>query len=760
MYVIQTTTAILIAFLALLAWSEVRNRLARGHSKNKDPESPGSPGIFSFEGWRSKATESTRTLISQERLSVDHSPVETAPLTESDELKAYKQLYHKLHNLEHYPEILPECHKLLLSLLSSTLSEALRDPSSGILSVETFSHKNLDCFLKEKDVDVTNRWVDYLARRRAGGPREIFDNKEEAEWWLKQAAPVKYVDGAWLGHINKVTTPFKHRNITKNAWQVMSEELGDGDLEKNHVYVYRQLMNDIGAGLPAADEEDFIHPRHLLNQTRCWKAAMAQLLISLFPHDYLPESLGFNMAYESLPLHLLKTVKELREVQLNPYYFELHISIDNADSGHAAMAMAAVAAYIDLTEQEEGAEAANTAWKRIQAGYILAEGLPTTPESPSQRKEAREQFPRTESEAALLDIFVAKSFVAHKIHCNSRLKIGRRSLVDWLEPKAFADKQWQREFLFDLSNCKPWVIKGNSEKSRLVNELSWEGKMFGSFTQMEVEVVKTWINELVAPVQTPGSDPKVYLEFTGQSFKLPKASTFQNLEVLVDCPIISAPKPSPISYEPGDLDFSLLDLDMRKLNFHNFLPLWFTSPTLLESLASVPLRAADAFGSALVRVLRAQNGFSVEGMGVAGMDEVRRTDDGKSCGIVELGLQLCSRADMYVPTTLKEIVTAGSIESTTFSKWMVSLSIRWLTHRDMLIGMSWAFMELHEVVARLEGEDAMLSSALAQTLKGIARRERAGLEVCKREIMETDQRKVEFEKGLATAKRAIRILST
>lgn len=759
MYVIQTTSAILIAFLALLAWSEVRNRLAKGRSKNKDPESTGSPGIFSFECWRSKATESTYTPVPQEKASCNRSPIETAPFTESDELKAYKQLYHKLHNLEHHPEILPECQKLLLSLLSSTLSEALEDPSSGILSVKTFSHKSLSRFLKEKDIDVTNRWEDYLARRRAGGPREIFGDKEEAKWWLKQAAPVKYVDGAWLGHINKITTPFKYRNITKNAWQVMSEELGDGDLEKNHVYVYRQLMEDIDAGLPAADKEDFIHPRHKLDQTRCWKAALAQLLISLFPHDYLPESLGFNMAYESLPLHLLKTVKELREVQLNPYYFELHISIDNADSGHAAMAMAAVTAYIDLIKKEGGDEAVHTAWKRIQAGYILAEGLPTTPESPSQKTKVEGSFPRTKSEAALLDIFAAKSFVAHKIHCNSRLKIGRRSLVDWLEPRAFADKQWQKEFLHDLSNCKPWVIKGNSKNSRLVNELSWEGKMFGSFTQTEVEVVKAWIDELGMPVQTPGSDPKVYLEFTREFSKLSTTSALPNLDVLVDYPVISTPPPPPINFEPGDLDSGFFDLDMRKLNFNNFLPLWFTSPALLESLPSVPLRAADAFGSAIVRVLRAQTGFEIEGMGVAGMDEVHRTDGGQSCGIVELGLQLCSRAGIYLPATLKEVAAAGSKESVTFSKWMINLSMEWLTHHDMLIGMSWAFMELHEAVARLEGEKAMLSSTSAQTLEEIARRERAGLEICKKDIMETEQRKAEFEKGLATVRRAIRIVS-
>ncbi|XPS92728.1 hypothetical protein M3J09_002110 [Ascochyta lentis] len=760
MYIIQTTPAILIAFLALLAWSEVRNRLAKGRSRNKDPEISDSPGRLSFKGWRFKPAEkSVSGVATQEKPIVDKPTVEPSSVAELNELKTYKQLYYKLHNLEHHSEILPECRGLLLSLLSSTLSDALQDPDSGILSVKEFSRKDLNRFLKEKDLEVTTRWEEYLARRKAGGSREIFGDREEAKWWLKQASPVKYVDGAWLGHINKINTPFKYRNITKNAWQVMSEELGDGDLAKNHVYVYQQLMNDINAGLPAADTEDFIDSRHNLDQTRCWKAAMAQLLISLFPHDYLPESLGFNMAYESLPLHLLKTVKELREVRLNPYYFELHISIDNADTGHAAMAMAAVADYIDRVKKDEGSAAAHIAWKRVQAGYVLAEGLPTTPESPSLKMKTEEAFPRTETEALLIDIFAAKAFVAHKIHCNSRLKIGRRSLVDWLEPKAFADKRWQKEFLHDLGNCRPWVIKGNSEKSKLVKELSWEGKMFGSFTQTEVAIVKAWIDDFGSPVEMPRSNPKVYFDFTEQPSEPPKTVASASPDIFVDYPVFSAPTPSPLDLEQEDSDSRTLELVIDKQNLRNLLPLWFTSPTLLESLPSVPVRAADDFGSAIVRVLRAQAGFDVEGLGVAGMDEVHRTGNGQASGIVELGLEICGRADICVPASLKDVVDLGDSESVAFSRWMVSLSMQWLAYRDALIGMSWAFMELHESIVRLQGESAVLSPPSVRTLEGIARRERAGLEICKREILEVEQRKADFEKGLATAYRAIRRFS-
>lgn len=749
MYILQTTTAVLVAFLAIIAYSEVRNRLSRNWSRKKDLETPHSP--------TRPAAGDIKLPIPDSSLDTSSGPYESNSTNEK--LERLKQLYHKLHNLEYHSEIISESRELLLALFSSTIADAIKEPENTILSVEQFSVDRLKDFLTAKDADVTNRWEEYLARRRAGGPREMFGDREEAKWWLKQAAPVKYVDGAWLGHINKISTPFKYRQITKNAWQVMSEELGDGDIAKNHVHVYRELMEDIEARLPEAESEDFIHPRHGLSELRCWKAAMAQLAISLFPHDFLPEALGFNMAYESLPLHLLKTVKELRELRLNPYYFELHISIDNADSGHAAMAMAAVVDYLRLVAQDQGEEAAHIAWKRVQAGYILAEGLPTTPESPSLKSTASEPFPRTDTEAQLVAIFAAKSSVAHKIHCNSRLRIGRRSLVDWLEPNAFSNPVWQRDFLHDLSNCKPWVIKGHSNQSRLVRELSWEGKMFGSFTEKEVGIVEAWIDELGSNTLVSDQNAKVYWEFTGQISDRNVGLRVERMDILTHYPVFLAPEhivaPAAVRLSSDPTIHCMRNLDTSKLDLAKFLPLWFASPALLEALPAVPVRAANTFGSAVVRVLRAQSGFSVEGTGVAGMDEVHRTDDGQAIGLVELGLEICRNAGMAQPSNLREAVSLGDAESVAFSELMVWMSMRWLAHRDWLVGMAWAFMEAHEALAKSGDEIPLLTPLSQSILQDIAARERTGLEVCRDEIYQYQQRRADFFQGVAQGRRVI-----
>ena len=82
MFILQTTTAVLIAFLAVIAYNEIRNRLAKGRSRRKDLETPGSPTI--------PAANDAKPLV-------DDGTLETSPIIQTyhsidPELERYKQL--------------------------------------------------------------------------------------------------------------------------------------------------------------------------------------------------------------------------------------------------------------------------------------------------------------------------------------------------------------------------------------------------------------------------------------------------------------------------------------------------------------------------------------------------------------------------------------------------------------------------------------------------------------------------------------------
>jgi hypothetical protein len=662
------------------------------------------------------------------------------------ELKAIKQLYHQLHSLEEFPEVLPQAKRLLLSLLKETSKKALALPEhESILAIRSFSRKSLEEFQRKRDYNIGEKWEQYNLRRKAGGPRELFGNRKEAIWWLKQIAPVKYVDGAWLGHIGKITTPFGLRKTIKGAWQVLSEELGDGDLEKNHVYLYHKLLETISPGLPTAEVLDLIHPRHRLDNLGVWKSAIAQMLISLFPHEFLPEILGFNLHFEAISMETLKAGKELKEVQIDPYYFILHISIDNADSGHTAIASEVVCEYMDYTRRIQGEDAAQTVWKRVQAGYLLSQGLPGSAVCPSRSQQAK--FSNEYSapvELEVMRIFKAKAQVGHRIHCGSRVKIGPRSLDEWLDPAAIESKQWQRDLVCALSHSKYWICKGDSSKSRFIRELAWNGRMFGCFTRDECDVLRRWIDDF----------PNILLALEDSSTKSGSISEVAVPEdILSEYPVFQS-SPSlnffdtalqpPVS--PWLFD-SLPDLDIvGRPTSEAFLPLWFSHPCLLQEFVSVPFRTSNKLASTIVRILRAQGGFDIEQDCVAGMDEVRRPD---SFGLSGIGMKLLAREGLSELSSFKEVLQAWPSE---FAVHMLHISTRPLRYKGLLIGMTTAFAKMHVVFASspvLAADDQLI-------LQEISQRELEGLEFCWRDIMRDDKEYIECCKGYLIAKDEIK----
>ncbi|KAL1616419.1 hypothetical protein SLS56_011437 [Neofusicoccum ribis] len=610
---------------------------------------------------------------------------------EDSNLDRFKTLYHKLHNLEDFRDVLPEAREALVILLSEALESAI-PTGRGILSVGNYTNDSASAFVHARNLDVLRRWDEYI-RRRKRGPREVLPTAVEAIPLLIKKAPSKLVDGAWLGYVHGATTPYALRPTTKIAWQILSEELGDGDNDKNHVHLYRQLLSGIGANLPQSHSRSFLEPHHGMTELRSWKCGVGQLLISLFPDEFLPEIIGFNLHFEGLALETLILSKELEEVKIDPSYFRLHITIDNAASGHTAMALAVVHSYMQSVSATAGDSAVQDAWRRIQAGYILSEYL------------GEDGVPSV-SAADVGEVFNQKAIVSQNMHCSCRGKIGGRTLEEWLDPAVFKDQQWQASFLAALAASPVWVRKGHGAESRLVKELMWGGKMFGSFTEREVEVVKSWINELGRQ-----PDPSTYWSFVNRK-ETPATQSCVPEAVQLR---LRAPSGCPATLPPITPPSIRTAADLRACRFF---ALWFAHPCLLETCIAVPSRAATRPMACLVKVLRAQNGLELEGSGVAGMDEVNRLD---AAGLVELGLQMASAMGLVPPASMED-----AIEADADCTILLKLAARPQQYLFVLLGISWAFIGLHKAVAA----STLLSADGQATLRGIASREENGIMEC------------------------------
>ncbi|KAF3914748.1 hypothetical protein AA313_de0210213 [Arthrobotrys entomopaga] len=585
---------------------------------------------------------------------------------------SYRALYHELQNAENYPDIYPKASNRLQELFDLTLSQALKDVHPTILSINKYNLEELQAFLSNNETQTSQLWTEYLNRRAKGG-RELLPTRSYAEHWLRLAAPVKYVDGAWLSRIHHADTPLSLRPITRIAWQIFSEELGDGDLAKNHVHVYSKLLESIGVDVGTGDSSRFVDAsENPGNDPRVWAAAVAQLALGLFPGELLPEILGFNLAFEAVTLETLICIHELKELNLDPTYFSLHVTIDNADSGHTAMALEAVA---ELMKTYQHSVHRDTIWRRVQAGYVLAQGLPVTPRA------------LTKSEWAVLDIFSNKCGPAKAAHQGCKTRINGKALRDWMDPKVWGKHKFS--FLEALGSS-PWISPGKPSKSRLIKEITWEGRMFGAFTQKETDVLNEWISDM--EYFGPASYERGIQQARGTYDQFIGDALFQK--------VLQSTKPQALP----DYTLTILPEIPNNSGFSDRI----VSPKLLLAITiplqhyiSIPAKAATVRGMTALRILRLFNGLNDVGDLVAGMDEVLEPS-GK--GIMEIAQQLFKSH-----ASCKETILGNEWD------WLRTLSMNPERNFWFLVGVQYAMVLLINNIKYLSIVDESLGAIIQST---------------------------------------------
>jgi hypothetical protein len=330
------------------------------------------------------------------------------------------------------------------------------DAAAGLASDMPADPAQLAGWIERHARCVGVQYEQYLAQRRAGAPRRFFTSQAHALYFLATVAPTKLVDGAWLyGTLRCWSNPAARPLILTYL-----EELGDGVAEMNHVAMYRQLLarHDGDMHLPQADA--------------FYIQAAIQLALGHHADEFLPEAIGFNLGYEQLPLHLLITAYELNELGIDPYYFTLHVTIDNAASGHARKAAAAV--------DEAAAQQSDPHdfMRRVRRGYLLNELGANT-------MDIIEGF---DADREVVQMLAGKARYGSRMH-SDYCRFGGKTVNQWLQnPDSTAD------FLAELEKSK-WIERGRAAGEsrfwRLIERAG--GEMFGIFDSYEKQLLKDWI---------------------------------------------------------------------------------------------------------------------------------------------------------------------------------------------------------------------------------------------------------------------------
>ncbi len=201
-------------------------------------------------------------------------------------------------------------------------------------------------------------------RPLTGPPRA---DKAFCQWALLQLAPAILVDGAWLA--DSPTAAEKLNPARRHLLKIYLDELGEGRANWNHPNVYRRLLESQGLTLPDFTCEAFI--RHPALMEAAFDLPVYLLAIGLLTGGYPPEVLGLNLAIElsGLGASYMRAIDILRHHGMDPAIIELHLSIDNLATGHAARARDAIILYLEEIRLREGAPAVDRVWQRIWLGY-------------------------------------------------------------------------------------------------------------------------------------------------------------------------------------------------------------------------------------------------------------------------------------------------------------------------------------------------------------------------------------------------------
>nr|MBF0685368.1 iron-containing redox enzyme family protein [Pseudomonas sp.] len=250
---------------------------------------------------------------------------------------AVRDLYHAMYVHEPADDALDESRAFLRARL---------DDVAGMASDLPDSPHALHAWMNEHHATVGHKYAAYLEARKAGGPLQYFSSRAHALYFLRNVAPTKMVDGSWLYGLVHQWQDDRFHGLIKTYL----EELGEGRPQDNHVVMYRHLLTSQGCE-HWDDLDDELYMQGALQLSLAHNAA-----------HFLPELIGFNLGYEQLPLHLLITAYELNELGIDPYYFTVHITVDNAGTGHARKAIDSVLSAMPMTGNRDAF------YQRLKAG--------------------------------------------------------------------------------------------------------------------------------------------------------------------------------------------------------------------------------------------------------------------------------------------------------------------------------------------------------------------------------------------------------
>ncbi|HMY67429.1 MAG TPA: iron-containing redox enzyme family protein [Leptospiraceae bacterium] len=287
----------------------------------------------------------------------------------SDSLNPRK-LMQKLVQKQNFPESVSESRLYIKNMLMKTEKKM----NSGKLKKE-----NLIPFQKDTLQNWLKRRMDEQVNKNLPLSGEFLGkavSRADAVWVLLQLAPASLADGGWLQRIS--SSELSDSAETGILHEIYRDELGSGILDQHHGIIMKNILKECGKELPSIDSDEFYQDKEIIDAA----FNMPAYWLSLSEHqkEFFPELLGLNLAVEiaGLGKGYGLMIDFLKFHGINPYFFSLHNTIDNAASGHTALSIRAIQSWTDSVLKLNSDPEPD--WKRIWTGFYSYEtaGHPLT----------------------------------------------------------------------------------------------------------------------------------------------------------------------------------------------------------------------------------------------------------------------------------------------------------------------------------------------------------------------------------------------
>lgn len=281
-------------------------------------------------------------------------------LREPDPALDDRQLFHRVVNFEHFPNVLPTARARAEAGLADAELLFTHGAGGRLTDAEYFDYTP-EALMERVERIYWDKLVDPYQ------PLTEIPDRDEVIFEQSTYALGSLIDGTWAHRVGNLGR--RHRQSDDMLFSIYADEMGRGDVAKNHITIIHKVLASMDMDLPHIRQEAFLDQGDLPDGL--YGFSIHQVCLSLFPDTLYNEILGYNLGIEMFGLGAMRLheIQKLRRHGLDISYEEAHLSIDNFSAGHARQSAEIIVSYLDDVRRASGEEAVQREWRRIWRGY-------------------------------------------------------------------------------------------------------------------------------------------------------------------------------------------------------------------------------------------------------------------------------------------------------------------------------------------------------------------------------------------------------